>query len=113
MMSQSVQPLEGNVTRSSATRIARSTILVIGILAFAKAFSLVEQKIALNAFGVGARWDTYATAAQLPEQLFNLIAGGALAYAFIPIFGGFLTRDDRDGAWQLASNVLNSVFLTA
>src|SRR5215468_10924623 len=113
MMSQSAQSTEGNVTRSSATRIARSTMLVIGILAFAKAFSLLEQKIALSRFGVGAAWDTYATAAQLPEQLFNLIAGGALAYAFIPVFGGFLTRGDRESAWKLASNVLNTVFLAA
>jgi putative peptidoglycan lipid II flippase len=87
--------------------------MVIGLLAFAKLFSLTEKWIGLDRFGVGSAWDTFAAANQIPEQLFNLIAGGALAYAFIPIFGTYLTRDDRDGAWRLASNVLNTVFLVA
>src|SRR5512142_1035376 len=99
--------------RPTATRIARSAILVIGLLAFAKAFSLVENWIALNRFGITSAWDSYAAANKIPEQVFNLIAGGALAYAFIPIFGTFLTRDDRDGAWRLAANVMNTVFLAA
>lgn len=97
--------------RPSATRIARSTAMVIGLFAIAKAFSLVSNWVALQRFGVGAAWGTFNAANQLPEQLFNLLAGGALAYAFIPVFGGFLTHDDRSGAYKLASNVLNTVFL--
>jgi putative peptidoglycan lipid II flippase len=99
--------------RPTAARIARSAALVIGLLAFAKLFSLAENWIALNRFGISSAWDTYAAANKIPEQVFNLIAGGALAYAFIPIFGTFLTHDDREGAWRLASNVLNTVFLAA
>src|SRR5512141_178233 len=99
--------------RSTAARIARSAVLVIGLLAFAKMFSLLENWVALNRFGISSAWDSYAAANKIPEQVFNLIAGGALAYAFIPIFGTFLTRDDREGAWRLASNVLNTVFLAA
>ncbi len=99
--------------RPTAARIARSAALVIGLLAFAKVFSLLEKWVGLDRFGVTSAWDTYAAANLIPEQLFNLLAGGALAYAFIPIFGGFLTREDREGAWRLASNVLNTIFLAA
>src|ERR1700690_2277854 len=95
------------------SRIARSAALVIGILAFSKMFSLLEKWVELHRFGVSSAWDTFAAANQIPEQLFNLIAGGALAYAFIPIFATFFTRDDDDGAWRLASNVLNTIFLVA
>src|SRR5437870_4679385 len=97
--------------RPTAARIARSAAMVIGLLAFAKLFSLTEKWVGLDRFGVTSAWDTYAAANLIPEQLFNLLAGGALAYAFIPIFGTFLTRDDREGAWRLASNVLNTIFL--
>jgi len=99
-------------THPSAQSIARSAALVIGILAFAKMFSLVEKKVALDRFGISLAWDTYTVANQIPEQLFNLLAGGALAYAFIPIFGDLLAHDDREGAWKLASNTLNTIFLT-
>jgi putative peptidoglycan lipid II flippase len=97
----------------SSTQIARSAVLMIGILAFAKLFSLSEKWIGIDRFGISAEWDTFAVANQLPEQLYTLIAGGALAFAFIPVFSGFLTKGDRDAAWKLASNVLNTVFLAA
>jgi putative peptidoglycan lipid II flippase len=54
--------------------------------------------------------DAFATANRIPEQIFNLIAGGALAHAFIPIFSGFLAREDTDGAWRTARHVINAVF---
>jgi len=97
---------------STATRIARSALLVIGILALGKAFALVEKWIGLDRFGVGTDWDTFTAANQLPSQLFILISGGALSYAFIPVFGAVLGKD-RDRAWKLASNVVNTVFLAA
>ena len=48
---------------------------------------------------------------RIAELLFNLVAGGALGSAFIPTFTGFLTKEDREGAWKLASGVINLVFL--
>src|SRR5258705_13203530 len=107
------QSTASSTPQPMAARIARSAALVIAILAFSKLFSLAEKWVGLNRFGVSSAWDTFAAANQIPEQIFNLIAGGALAYAFIPIFGTLLTRDDRDSAWRLASNVLNTVFLAA
>ncbi len=101
------------VQAPSAGKIARSAIIVIGILGFGKLFSLAEKWIGLDRFGVGVDWDTFAAANQLPEQLYNLIGGGALAFAFIPIFSGILARGNRDQAWKLASNVLNTIFLAA
>ncbi|PJF32310.1 MAG: murein biosynthesis integral membrane protein MurJ [Candidatus Thermofonsia Clade 1 bacterium] len=106
MSTQGVRP-------PSAGKIARSAVIVIGIMGFGKLFSLSEKWIGLDRFGVGVDWDTFAAANQLPEQLYNLIGGGALAFAFIPIFSGILARGDRDQAWKLASNVLNTIFLAA
>ncbi|HRE49440.1 MAG TPA: murein biosynthesis integral membrane protein MurJ [Aggregatilineales bacterium] len=97
----------------TAGRIARSAAMVIGILTFGKAFSLIEKWIGLDRFGVGREWDTFTAANQLPSQLYILISGGALAYAFIPIFSGLLSKGARDSAWKLTSNVVNTVFLTA
>ncbi|MFN8421356.1 MAG: murein biosynthesis integral membrane protein MurJ [Anaerolineae bacterium] len=97
----------------TGSQVARSAALMIGVLAFAKLFSLSEKWIGLDRFGIGPDWDAFAAANKLPEQLFTLIAGGALAFAFIPVFSAFLTAGDRERAWKLASNVLNTIFLAA
>lgn len=72
---------------------------------------LLRQILISRAFGTGGDLDAFYVAQRFPDILFNLAAGGALASAFVPTFTGFLTRDDREGAWRLASGVMNLVFV--
>ncbi len=100
-------------TSSTETRnrqIARSTLTVMVAFAVAKAISLVQTVIIANVFGVGQEWDSFVTANSIPDLIFTLIAGGALAHAFIPIFTSFLARDDLSGAWRTTSHVINTIF---
>ena len=68
---------------------------------------LVRQILVSRAFGTDTSLDAFYAAATLPDLLFNLMAGGALASAFIPTFTGFLSKENREGAWKLASSVMN------
>src|SRR3954447_2248616 len=91
-------------------QIARSTVVVIAAFAIAKIISLAQTIIIARVFGVGREWDTFVSANSVPDLIFTLISGGALAYAFIPIFSDYLAHDDKPGAWKLTSHVINSVF---
>lgn len=91
-------------------QIARSTLVVMIAFGVAKIISLGQTVIIASVFGVGTEWDTFVTANRIPELIFTLIAGGALAHAFIPIFSGYLARDERDEAWRIASHVINTIF---
>ncbi len=97
-------------THKRTRQLARSTAIVMVAFALAKVISLAQTFIIARVFGLGAEWDAFVTANRIPELLFTLIAGGALAHAFIPIFSGYLARDDMDGAWRVASHVVNLVF---
>jgi putative peptidoglycan lipid II flippase len=63
----------------------------------------------LAEFGTSAGLDAYFAAARLPTLLFSLLAGGALASAFVPTFTGLLAAEARAAAWRLASAVGNVV----
>jgi putative peptidoglycan lipid II flippase len=91
--------------------VARSTIIVMIAFGVAKVISLAQVVLIANVFGVSAEWDSFVIANRLPEQIFNLLAGGVLAFAFIPIFSGMLARGDLDKAWRTASHVVNTVFI--
>lgn len=99
------------VVQATPQSMARNTIILMIAFAAAKAISLAQTFIIASVFGVGDEWDAFVTANRIPEQIVLLIGGGALSYAFIPIFSSFLARRDRDHAWQLASSVINSVLL--
>jgi len=100
-------------TRQTSRQIARSTAIVMVAFGAAKAISLLQTFIIARTFGIGPEWDAYVSANSIPDLIYTLIAGGALAYAFIPIFGGFLANGDKDGAWHVASHVINTIFCTA
>ena len=98
-------------TATSNRQIARAAGVVMAGFVLSNLAGLVRQGLVSNAFGTGAEIDAFNAAIRLPDTLFMLVAGGALASAFIPTFTGVLEKDDREGAWNLASSVLNIVVL--
>ncbi len=95
---------------SSVRHLAQSTILLMLAFGAAKAISLLQTFIIAREIGLDDRWDSFITANRVPELLVIMIGGGALGYAFIPVFGGMLAREDKDAAWKLASQVVNTIF---
>jgi putative peptidoglycan lipid II flippase len=80
-------------------------------MAFSSMIGLATTMLVSRAFGTSAELDAFYAANRLTEILFNLMAGGALASAFVPTFTEFLTRKDNEGAWKLASSIANLVLL--
>jgi len=100
-------------TPSTANRqIARAAGLVMIGFVISNLVNLVRTMLISRAFGVDSPViDAFNNASRLPEVIFSLVAGGALASAFIPVFTEFLEKDDRSGAWHLASSIANLVVL--
>jgi putative peptidoglycan lipid II flippase len=93
-------------------QIARAAGTVMVAFALSQFAGLVRQILATRAFGTSAVMDAFNTASIFPDLLFNLLAGGALASAFVPTFTAFLVKDDQHSAWKLASAIINLVVLT-
>lgn len=70
---------------------------------------LARQILVARAFGTQPEMEAFNAANRVAETLFNLVAGGALASAFIPTFTMLLTQDNRKGAWRLASSIFNLI----
>lgn len=75
------------------------------ILAFGRSIIIGRQ------FGLSTELDAFNVANNLPDLLFALISGGALAMAFIPLLSEYLTTRDRAAAWDLFSRVANLAFV--
>ena len=96
-----------------AGRVARSTLIVMGGLATSIVVGLVRQRIVAGRFGTSAALDAYTAANGIPELLFTMLAGGALAFAFIPVYTEQLSKDGVQASNKLASQVINTIFLLA
>ncbi|MGA2489712.1 MAG: lipid II flippase MurJ, partial [Anaerolineales bacterium] len=92
-------------------QIARAAGTVMIAFGLSQVAGLVRQILVTRAFGTSGMMDAFNTANIFPNLLFNLLAGGALASAFVPTFTSFLVKDDQTSAWNLASATVNLVAL--
>lgn len=92
-------------------RVARAALVVMVLFVASRALGLVREVAISRQFGTSPDAAAYHAAFRIPDLLFNVMAGGALASAFIPTFTAFLIRDDRPGASRLASAIANIILL--
>ncbi len=100
-------------TPDAAARVTRAAALVSLLFAADKALGLARDVVVSRAFGASAELDAYYAAFELPDGLFTVVAGSAMATALIPLLTASLERGDRAGLWRLVSSVLNLALLVA
>jgi putative peptidoglycan lipid II flippase len=88
-------------------QIARAASIVMVAFAISRVLGLVRDMVIAGQFGTGTEMDAYRVAFRVPDLIFQLIAGGALASAFIPTFRVYLAQGQRAGAGGLASGIIN------
>jgi len=91
----------------SRRELLRATGTVMAAFLVSRLLGLARELIIGQQFGTSGDLDAYLAAFRVPDLLFQLIAGGALASAFIPTFSSFLATEDEGDAWFLMSNVVN------
>jgi putative peptidoglycan lipid II flippase len=92
-------------------KIARSFLLLGCLFAADKLVAMLRQILIGRTFGIGQQLDAFNAANNLPDMVFALISGGAMAVAVIPVLTETLDRDGRDAAWALFSRLANWAFL--
>jgi putative peptidoglycan lipid II flippase len=97
-------------TSSGLQRIARSAVLVMIGMVLSNLIGLARTTLLASLFGTGFALDSFLAANRVPEMIFNLVAGGALASAFVPMYMDFLVRQDRSSADRLASSIATWLF---
>jgi putative peptidoglycan lipid II flippase len=89
-------------------RIGRAAAILTVAFVASRILGLLRNTLFLDVFGADQVSDAFVQAMLVPDLIFNIVAGGALSSAFIPIFTNYLVTDkDEKKAWRLASTALN------
>jgi putative peptidoglycan lipid II flippase len=80
-------------------------------IALDKGLAFLRQVIIARQFGLSGQLDAFNVANNMPDLLFALISGGALAVAFIPVLSEVLSNEGRSPAWELFSRIANLAFM--
>ncbi len=111
MIESKTEDLQPSTTIGRARHLLRSSIIVIFFFGLGKLTGLVRLQLIARQFGTSPEYDAFTAANQLPEVFFTLIAGGALAAAFIPVYTNYLANETHKQAARLANTILTLVIL--
>jgi putative peptidoglycan lipid II flippase len=87
--------------------LARTSLLLAVFFALDKGLGIIRQLIIARQFGLSTELDAFNAANNLPDLLYAVISGGALAIAFLPVLSSVLTKEGRQSAWVLFSRITN------
>lgn len=93
------------------SQVARASLLLASLFLVDKVLAFGRSVIIARQFSLSVELDSFNVANNLPDLLFALISGGALAMAFIPVLTGTLTLKGRAAFWDLFSRVANLAFV--
>jgi putative peptidoglycan lipid II flippase len=103
-------PLGSRVRRGIPSgRLANVALLLSASFVLSRLLGLTRTVIIADIFGERGPIEAYFAAFRIPDTMFMLVSGGALASAFIPIFAGLLQTDREREAWRVASTVFNTI----
>ncbi len=94
------------------SQLFKASLIITIFFGLNKILALVRQTIIARQYGLSAEIDTFNVANNLPDLLFSLISGGALALAFIPVLTEYIDKKGQVKSWRLFSQIANLVFLT-
>ena len=61
-----------------------------------KALGLLRDMLIAAFFGTGIEADAYMTATRLPTMLFDIVIGGVISAAFIPVFNSVIEKESKE-----------------
>lgn len=92
---------------SSAQTVLGAALIVAGGFTASKVLGLLRNVVVGYQYGASREYEMFLAALIVPDTLFQVLAGGAVGAAFIPVFSGSMARGDGARAWRLMSSLLN------
>ena len=91
----------------------RASVLVMAFVLLSRVLGVVRDMVISHRFGQDLITDVYTAAFRIPDILQYLVAGGALATVFVPVFTQYWTQEKREDAWTVLQTVITAVSIIA
>jgi putative peptidoglycan lipid II flippase len=94
-------------------RLAQAALVVLTGFLASRVLGVVRSIVIAAHFGTSTDYNAYLAAIAVPDTVFQVLVGGAVGSAFIPVFKRYVAAGAEDEAWHLTSSVINlGVLLT-
>lgn len=93
------------------TSLALASAILMASFVASRATGLLREIVISRQFGTSGEYAAYLAAMRIPDFVFQVMAGGAVGAAFIPVFAGYITHGRDDEGWRVVSTIFNLAIL--
>ncbi|MBQ8641795.1 MAG: murein biosynthesis integral membrane protein MurJ [Clostridia bacterium] len=98
--------------KQNKTRSFAGTAVLMGIIILAaKVLGLVRDSLVAGKYGTSMEAIAYETASRLPVTVFDLVIGGVVTTAFIPVYNSLLVKKGKAEALDFARSYVNLILV--
>jgi putative peptidoglycan lipid II flippase len=101
-----------DLAQRPATGIARGAALIAGLTMLSRLLGLARTLVFSQTIGIGCLGTAYVTAYQVPNLVYELVLGGALTSAMVPVLARSAERSASDPAEKARVSQISSALLT-
>jgi len=94
-------------SRPHLRQLAGAAGILMASFVASRLLGLVRNAVLAAYYGASDAYAAYLAANNVADTVFQILAGGVMGAAFIPVFTRYLEHDDERGAWRLASSAIN------
>ena len=109
---ETTDPVDPGLAHRLGEGIARGAAVVAGLTILSRILGLVRTLVFSQTVGATCLGTAYVTANQVPDLLYQLVLGGALTVAMVPILARSAERAASDPAEKTRVSVITSALLT-
>src|SRR5512135_484481 len=102
---QAEQPASAEIDRSGG--ITRAVGIVAAGNVLSSGLGLIREIVKSDLFGASGFVSAYNVAAIVPSMLYDLLVGGLVSSALVPMFSELAAKKDRTDLWRLVSLLLS------
>ncbi len=89
------------------TAILGAALIVMSGFVASRILGLVRNIVISHQYGASREYEIFLAAISIPDTVFQVLAGGAVGAAFIPVFTSYMTKGNRAAAWRFTSALMN------
>lgn len=92
-------------------KLSGAALIVMSSIIISRLTGFIREMLVPNMIGVNEVGDAYNLAFRFTGLMYDLLVGGAIAAALIPILTGYIAKNKEEEGWDVISTFINTVLI--
>ncbi len=98
------------MTDTQKKRLTGTAAIVMSSIVLSRLTGFLREMLLPNIIGTNKVGDAYNIAFKISGLMYDMLVGGAIAAALIPVLTGYLARKEEEEGWKAVGTFINVVF---